>query len=100
MSAFVRKNALVVKAAFLADDGSTDQPSAAYCVLNYKSLSGNVQTATITMNYDSGSNTWSALWDSNVAGRGTVSWVVYGTGPLQAAVEGCFEILANVANTI
>jgi siroheme synthase len=100
MTAIVRKNALVVKAAFQALDGTTTQPSAVFCVLNYKSLSGNVQTATLTMTYDNVSKTWSALWDSNVAGRGTVAWVVYGTGTLQAAMEGCFEILANVANNI
>lgn len=100
MAAFVRKNALVVKAEFTAVDGSTSQPSSVACHLTYKNQSGNTQTVTINMTYDSVSNTWTGLWDSNVAGRGTVTWVVYGTGTLQAAVEGCFEILANAANTI
>lgn len=100
MSSFVRKNALVVTAVFAAVDGSTVQPSSAFCVLNYKALSGNVQTISLTMTYDVLTGTWRALWDSSVAGRGTVSWVVYGVGPLQAAMEGCFEILANAANTI
>ena len=100
MAAFVRKNALVVTATFAADDGTTTQPSAVFCYINYKNLSGNVQTATITLTYNEVTNVWTGLWDSNVAGRGPVSWVVYGTGPLQAAMEGCFEILANIANTI
>ena len=98
MAAFVRKNALVVTAVFTALDGTLTQPSSATCTLNYKNLSGNVQTETITLTQVGVTNTWIGLWDSNVAGRGSVSWVVYGTGPLQAAMEGCFEILANVAN--
>lgn len=98
--AFVRKNALVVNAVFAADDGTLTQPSSVVCVLNYKNLSGNVQTTQFSLTYNSVSKVWTGTWDSNVAGRGTVSWVVYGTGTLQAAMEGCFEILANVANNI
>lgn len=97
---FVRKNALVVKTSFAAADGSATQPSAANCQLVYKTLAGNTQTEMLTLTYDLVSNSWSALWNSGNAGRGTVSWMVYGTGTLQAAAEGEFQLLANAANTI
>jgi len=100
MPAFVRKNAIVLTASFTADDGTATQPSAVIGRLNYKDLSGSPAVADLTFTYDPTSNTWNAIWDSNVAGRGTVTWVVYGTGTLQAAMEGCFDILANSANTI
>lgn len=100
MPAFVRKNAVTITAVFQADDGTDTQPSAAVCHMIYRNLSGNLQTADITMTYDPVKNIWSGLWDSNVAGRGSVSYVIYGTGTLQAAVQGEFEVLANTANTV
>jgi hypothetical protein len=96
---FVRKNAITVTASFAADDGTTTQPSSVICALVYPNLSGNQQTEQITLTYDPVNNIWVGVWDSNVAGQGVVSWVIYGSGTLQAADQGDFEVLANRANT-
>ena len=97
--AFVRRNALIITTSFTAADGTLTQPSNVVCLLNYKSLENTPQTAQVTLAYNAATNVWSGVWDSSVAGRGLVSWVVVGTGTLQAADEGVFEIQANVANS-
>lgn len=100
MSVFTRKNVLMVTAVFTAADGSATQPSAAYADIAYNDLGGLAHTATISLNYLSSSNEWVGLWDSSAAGNCTPNWVVYGTGPLQAAAQGAFQIIANTANVV
>lgn len=99
MAAFVRKNAITISATFTAANGDDNlQPSAAYVELVFQDLSGSTQRVSLTMSESSG--VWSATWDSSAAGPGTVQWVAYGTGTLEAAQQGQFEILANAANTV
>ena len=107
----VRKNTVVISTTFAAADGSTTQPSAANAVLSYytpaqvASLAAGatgvtMTTSTIALTYNAATNQWSGTWDSSAAGDGTVFWMVYGYGTLQAADEGCFVIEANSANTV
>ena len=100
MSAFTRKNVLVCTATFKANDGSTDQPTAAYAVIYYKDQAGLAHTTTVTLSHNSSAGTWTGTWDSSAAGDDTPDWMVYGTGTLQASTQGSFKITANKANVI
>jgi hypothetical protein len=99
---FVRKNVLVAQAVFTPEDG-VSAPSSAFCVVNYCDLTGVDQQVSIPMTSNLGGDlitTWTATWDSSAAREGTVSWVIYSTGALQAATQGQFQVLANQANNI
>lgn len=96
MSRFVRGNEVVCSGTFTPAFG-TAQPSAAEAVLTYKDTSGDDQTSTITLTKGT-DNVWSGTWDSNLAGCGTVEWVIRCSGGLQAATQGTFVIVANTAN--
>lgn len=108
---FIRKNLLNISASFCAADGSGTQPSEAIAVINYKNLVTKVRTtanvaltfnATLTTMCDGVSitqtNIWTGSWDSSVSCDGIVEWLVYGDGALQAASQGRFNLLANLAN--
>jgi hypothetical protein len=97
---FVRGNAITFSATFTAADGSTTQPTNVSASIIYKDLSGVMQTASLTLTQTLlGSSTWSASWDSTVAGQGLAQWAIFGTGSLIAAAQGQFNIEANAANT-
>lgn len=100
MALFVRKNVLVCTVTFTALDGTVTQPSAANLVLSYQNQQCLPQSTTIALLYNSIIGAWVGEWDSSAAGRGTVFWMAYGYGVLQASEEGSFEIAANAANTI
>lgn len=107
----VRKNTVVFSTSFVASNGSTTQPSAANCELSFytpvqvASLAAGATnviptTVAIAMMYNATNGLWVCTWDSSAAGDGTVEWMIYGYGTLQAASEGCFVIEANAANTV
>jgi hypothetical protein len=100
MVAFVRKNIVVCTVTFTALDGTMLQPSSANLVLSYKNQAGAVQSANLPMIYNSVTGAWSVNWYSSATGCGTVFWMAYGYGLLQAAAEGSFDVQANAANTI
>ena len=100
MTTFIRKNIVVCTVTFTAVNGSPTQPSAATLVLTYKNQIGAMLTTSLSMMYNNTAGAWVAEWDSSAAGRGTVFWMAYGYGQLQAATEGQFDIEANSANTI
>lgn len=99
MAAFIRKNVLVATAVFTAADGSNTQPSSATCIVRYKTAAGPAETS-LDMTFNSGTNNWTANWDSSAALRGVVEWMIYGAGALQAAAQGQFQLDANAANTV
>ncbi len=100
MPAFVRKNLIVATAAFTAADGSSTQPSTVELVVNYNDISGVSQTTSVSMTFNSMTDDWVGTWDTSAAKGGTVEWLIYGTGSLQAAAQGSFLIQANTANTV
>jgi hypothetical protein len=69
-------------------------------VLTFNSPTGQGTSVTIAMTYNSTTGVWACDWDSSAAGQGTVFWMVWGYGALQAADEGCFQIEANSANVV
>ncbi len=98
MPSFVRGNALVISATFTPTTG-TDQPTSALARLQFVDLNGVKQNVSVPMT-EGDDNLWTGTWDTSAAGDGTVSWVVYGTGSLEAAAQGQFQIEANAANTL
>ena len=97
---FVRKNVLIPTATFTPADG-VSTPSGAICVLNFNDLSGVAQQVELVMSATDATNlVWSCPWDSSAAGPGLVSWLIYSQGSVQAATQGEFTILANLANNI
>jgi len=96
MAKFVRKNKIVCRGTFVAEDGSGTQPSSAEAVLTYTNLSGGVSTDTVALANTAG--VWSGVWDSSNAGPGDVEWTIYGYGALVAALDGRFTIKANASN--
>ena len=99
MTTFVRKNIAVCTIKFTAADGTTTQPSAAKVVLSYKDHAGAAQQEVLDITKDS-TDVWSVEWDTSAAGHGTVFWMAYGFGTLQAAAQGDFHIEANAANVV
>lgn len=99
MTEFTRKNVLTFSTLFTPNDGSTTQPGAATTVLVFKGPNGK-QTVDLPMTLNLTTGQWAATWDSSACVEGTVSWMVYGYGTLQAATQGEFQINANAANTI
>lgn len=100
MPSIIRKNIAVCTVTFTAEDGTLTQPSAAFLVLNYKDQTGSPKQVSLPMTQNVGLNSWTADWDTSASGMGTVYWMVYGQGPLQAADQGSFEVRANEANNV
>ena len=98
MGVIVRKNIVTFSLVFTAADGSNTQPSAALVNLSYNDLSGTAHTAEVTLTLTDGA--WVGNWDSSASGDGTVYWMAYGYGTLQASTQGLFEVGANPANTL
>lgn len=100
MPEFVRKNLVVCTVTFTAADGTTTQPSSANLVLNYYDQTGAQHQVSVPMTYENLLNMWTAAWDSSASGEGTVFWLAYGIGTLQAAAQGSFQVYANAANNV
>ncbi len=98
MSVIVRKNLATFSLVFTASDGSATQPSAANVNIAYIDLGGASHTTNINLTLTNGA--WVGTWDTSASGEGTVFWAAYGYGTLQAAAQGCFEVVANLANTV
>ena len=99
MVSFVRKNLLLISGVFdVPGQPDTDQPQSVVCELSFLSLNGTPTTASLNMSFNSETNVWSCLWDSSAARAGSVSWVVFGSGGVQAAAQGQFQLQANAAN--
>lgn len=108
MPAFVRKQLITINAKFVPPgwcafiNGVAQpipmQPTAAEVVLTFCNPAGSEVTTTLPMTLGVDGVTWSAVWDSSAAGKGTVTWVVFASGAVQAADQGSFQILANRTN--
>lgn len=100
MTIYIRKNIATLNLTFTASDGSATQPSAAKARFVYNDLSGASHVDTIDLTLNPTTNTWQGTWDTSNSGDGTVSWMAWGFGTLQAADQGTFEVSANAANTV
>lgn len=96
MASFIRGNEIICSGTFTPVAG-TVQPALAEAVLSYTDTAGDPATSTITLTKDA-DDVWSGVWDSNLAGCGTVQWVIRCSGGVQAAAQGSFVITANAAN--
>lgn len=74
------------------------QPTTVICVMQFCNPAKAKVTVTIPMTLQSNGWQWQCLWDSSAAGPGMVTWVIYGSGTVQAAQQGQFMILANAVN--
>lgn len=100
MSIFVRKNLLEAVATFTAADGSNTQPSAVTLVVNYNNISGVQTQSQVSLTFNATTDDWIGAWDTSVVKSGNVDWVIFGSGSLQAAAQGSFQIEANRANNV
>ncbi|MDR3427809.1 hypothetical protein [Silvimonas sp.] len=98
MDVVIRKNEVVFTGAFVAQNGSTTQPTSAEVVCTYLNRSGGTSTDVVALTYSSVTNTWSGTWDSSNAAPGVVDYTIYGYGSLIAALDGRFQIKANASN--
>lgn len=94
---FIRKNEITLTVHVTPVTGSS-QPDSVTANLVFKDIAGVGQQASITLALADG--VWTGAWDSTAAGQGIVYWVVYGTGTVQAAAQGQFNICANAANNV
>jgi hypothetical protein len=100
MPSFVRKNVVTLSTVFVAADGSATQPSEANAVITYNDQGGAAHQVSIGLTYNAVTGAWVGTWDTSASGEGTVDWMIYGFGTLQAAAQGCFEVYANQANNV
>lgn len=102
MAVFIRKNIVTFSFVFAATDPTLGltQPGAASVVLTYKDTGGSSHTDIISLSFSTATNAWSGTWDTSKSGHGTVYWMGYGFGTLQASDQGEFQVEANPANTI
>lgn len=96
MQKFDRGNEIVLSGTFTPVTG-TAVPTSAEAVLLYTNPDGDTETSTVTMVSDV-NGVWSGRWDSNLCGGGIVEWVMRSAGPVKAATQGKFMIVANSAN--
>lgn len=94
---FVRKNMLTLSVVVTPATGSS-QPDSVTANLSFRDINGISQVASVPLTLASG--VWTGEWDSTAAGQGIVYWVVYGTGTVQPAAQGQFNICANAANNV
>ena len=97
---FVRKSLIQITATFVPVNGGDAVPTSATCELQFQTLAGGNSLEAVLLIYDSVSGTWAGHWDSSAAGQCTVTYVVFCSGPLQAAIQGQFQIVANAANVV
>lgn len=99
MASYVRGNVAVVKATFLASDGTATQPGGVSAYFNYTNRSNVDTTTTVAATYDAEDKVWTAQFDTTPVKSNTqVKWTVEGTTPLKGASEGAFFVKANSAN--
>lgn len=96
MQKFDRGNEIVLSGSFVPVTG-TATPSSAEAVLVYTDPNGDTVSSTIPL-IDDGNGIWTGRWNSNLCGGGTVEWVMRSDGPVKAATQGKFTVVANAAN--
>lgn len=97
MQKFDRGNLITLSATFAPSTG-TAQPTSAEAVLVFTDPNGDPASSTVNMEVDA-NGIWSGRWDSDACGGGEVQYVMRCDGPLKAATQGKFVILANKANS-
>lgn len=97
MQKFDRGNVIVLSAVFTPSTG-TAQPTSAEAVLVFTDPNGDTASSIVNMD-DEGDGLWAGRWDSDECGGGVVEWVIRSDGPLKAATQGKFQIVANKANS-
>ena len=97
---FVRKSLIQITATFAALNGGSAVPTSATCELHFQTLAGASDLTAVLLVYDSESGTWAGHWDSSDAGQCTVDYTVFCSGPLQAATQGQFQVVANASNVV
>lgn len=100
MALFIRKNIVTFSIKFTAADGSGQQPGAVNASIKYKDLAGSSHEDVFPLSYTSLTGTWVGTWDTSKSGQGTVYWMIYGFGNLQASSQGEFVVEANPANNL
>lgn len=98
MDSFIRKNKMLIAVSFAPVDGSSDEPTSAFCHLSYKRKGGKKWSETITLGKNPITGKWTGVWDSSKAEAGEVDWVAESAGPVVGATQGTFLIEANDAN--
>jgi hypothetical protein len=96
MQTFVRGNVVDITATFTDSTNSGAQPTGASAKIDFPIAGGARDSATIPLTLVGGAGT--GQWDSSAAVAGTAEWAVKCSGPLIAAAQGKFAILANRAN--
>lgn len=96
MQKFDRGNEIVLSGTFTPVTG-TATPSSAEAVLVYTNPDGDTEASTVAL-LDDGNGVWVGRWDSNLCAGGTVEWVIRSSGPVKAATQGKFAVVANAAN--
>ena len=101
----IRRGATVVfESTFYDQNRNEASPSSAVVSISYPNpaMDGTRTTVDVDMSAPGGGNAyWSADWNSNVAGTGTVYFSVQGTTGSDSSVEdGQFVLTANPANTL
>lgn len=96
MQKFDRGNEIVLSGTFTPVSG-TATPSAAEAVLLYTNPDGDIEASTISLT-NTGAGIWAGSWDSNLCKGGVVEWVMRSSGPVKAATQGKFMVVANAAN--
>lgn len=97
MAEITRGNTVEFRATFRDPNGVVVSPSQAFVSVSFPSSSGSRQSIELPLTDNAG--TWTASWDTGHARPGTVFWSAQtkGTTPA-AAVDGQFELVANMAN--
>lgn len=96
MQKFVRGNMLVISGTFTPVTG-TAQPTSAEAVLVFTDPNGDEKSSVVPLAADV-DGVWSGPWDTRECGGGTVDWVLRSDGPVKAATQGRFQVVANDAN--
>lgn len=96
MQKFDRGNEIVLSGTFTPVSG-TAVPSAAEAVLLYTNPDGDTESWTVNLSPDT-AGMWVGRWDSNLCKGGVVEWVMRSSGPVKAATQGKFMVVANAAN--
>lgn len=96
MQKFDRGNEIVLSGTFAPVSG-TAVPSSAEAVLIYTNPDGDTESSTISLVSDP-AGMWVGRWDSTLCKGGVVEWVMRSAGPVKAATQGKFMVVANAAN--
>lgn len=97
MQKFDRGNLLTLSATFVPATGDAT-PTSAEAVLVFMDPNGDPASAVVDLEVDA-KGIWSGRWDSDECGGGVVEYVLRSDGPVKAATQGKFMIVANKANS-